>query len=526
MASNETRLPKRPVDMPATTALREALNNGVSTGNFVDTKFILYSHRDLSGNVCRPKALYANSHVLKTVPHFDDLLFGNFAESQSTDFKEAIDEKESAEDYGYLSDSDLEEDEIVSLFEPVVKPDVHPPDPFETPGEDDVFCEERQECVEKGKVVKIPDIAYVTFQAFLMYLYTNAIDFAPFGSQENRRSRCAEIVNPSHDEVPRPSPKSIYRLADKYDIPVLKTLALDRIRDELGECDIVEESFSIFASQYDEIRRLYVEQLAFTWMKDSTSGASRTSVDENIDSFVKGNLKHAAAAMAEFWEIANKDGEIKGRVATSKSNGEVVIMMSLSPGQGSLEMALIDSVRNGIFFDRKYWARHSKAGDLLKPVYLSSRVMGDEAQRMKELVKYVKGRNLLISDLEGEANVESDCEEDLPEAKGEAPNEERTRAVLAKGSFSAWRSLFFYLCTHEISFAPLKSQGIDSRLKYICEKTVADAPPPCSPKSIYVLASLLDIKPLRTSAFADFKCKLSVENVVDEVFSPVNATKK
>jgi len=49
----------------------------------------------------------------------------------------------------------------------------------------------------------------------MMYLYTDEIQFAPFGSQENRRSRSAEIVTASGDEVPRPSPKSIYRLADK-----------------------------------------------------------------------------------------------------------------------------------------------------------------------------------------------------------------------------------------------------------------------------------------------------------------------
>jgi hypothetical protein len=58
--------------MAATTALREALNEGISSGNFVDTKIILYSYRDSSGRVCRPKALYANSHVLKTVPYFND----------------------------------------------------------------------------------------------------------------------------------------------------------------------------------------------------------------------------------------------------------------------------------------------------------------------------------------------------------------------------------------------------------------------------------------------------------------------
>ena len=35
----------------------------------------------------------------------------------------------------------------------------------------------------------------------------------------------------------------------QYDVPALKTLALNRIRSELGNCDIVEEAFSKFASQ-------------------------------------------------------------------------------------------------------------------------------------------------------------------------------------------------------------------------------------------------------------------------------------
>ena len=48
-----------------------------------------------------------------------------------------------------------------------------------------------------------------------MYLYTGAIEFAPFGSDENRKSRKTEFVDLSDDKIPRPSPKSIYRLADK-----------------------------------------------------------------------------------------------------------------------------------------------------------------------------------------------------------------------------------------------------------------------------------------------------------------------
>ena len=128
------------------------------------------------------------------------------------------------------------------------------------------------------------------------------------------------------------------------------------------------------------------------------------------------------------------------------------------------------------------------------------------------MVKYSKGRHAPINDLEGDINVESDCEGDSTAAGDETlKNEtnEASRAVLTTGSFSAyvhlsprphakrndecpsWKSLFFYRCTDVISFAPLKSQRTDSRLNHIREKTAPGAPPPCSPKSIHVLASLV-----------------------------------
>ena len=91
------------------------------------------------------------------------MLFGNFSESQSKDFKEAVDEDDSANDYGYLSDSDLEdeEDEKPSL-KYINKPKINSFDPFPNPGEDKIICEKTEEHVGKGKVVKIPDMAFVT----------------------------------------------------------------------------------------------------------------------------------------------------------------------------------------------------------------------------------------------------------------------------------------------------------------------------------------------------------------------------
>ena len=57
------------------------------------------------------------------------------------------------------------------------------------------------------------------------------------------------------------------------------------------------------------------------------------------------------------------------------------------------------------------------------------------------MIKYVKGRNVPITDLEGGVNVDSDCEDDSTGVGGgttnEEQNEEETRAVLTAGSFSA-----------------------------------------------------------------------------------------
>lgn len=129
------------------------------------------------------------------------------------------------------------------------------------------------------------------------------------------------------------------------------------------------------------------------------------------------------------------------------------------------------------------------------------------------MVKYLTCQNLACH-LDTDINLESDCDGDSLGIKDESSDakdetEQETRAVLTVGSFSAyvhrlfstcpegnlaflsWKSLFFYRCTDEISFAPLKSQGVGDRLNFVRERTVAAAPPPCSPKSIYTLASLV-----------------------------------
>lgn len=55
----------------------------------------------------------------------------------------------------------------------------------------------------------------------------------------------------------------------------------------------------------------------------------------------------------------------------------------------------------------------------------------------------------------------------------------------------SWKSLFFYLCTNHIWFAPLRSQGADARAEHIQRQmeTMREKITPCSPKAIYSLAA-------------------------------------
>ncbi|KAF9643565.1 hypothetical protein BDM02DRAFT_3132344 [Thelephora ganbajun] len=276
------------------------------------------------------------------------------------------------------------------------------------------------------------------------------------------RSRNAEIVTPSDGKIPRPSPKSTYRLADKYSIPALKTPALNHIR-------------------------------------------TCASVNKKIDNFVEGDLEHAAEMLPALWEIANKDGNITGPSKTT-------------PAMSVFRFCLNPQVMRECLF---YMIRPHKSRAPPTGAY-------NKAKQLNELVKYLKGRNPLTHNLEGDVNVENDCEGDSPGVKNETPKakkEDRTRAVLVAGSFSV-RDL-------------VRSAQIARR--YIRENTVAVAPPPCSPKSICILANLVRLisigclgndvnasnrarnpAPLRQCLW-DIENEMSLDNVVDKVLSRITA---
>ena len=62
--------------------------------------------------------------------------------------------------------------------------------------------------------------------------------------------------------------------------------------------------------RYDEVRNLYIEQLAFRLVDYSTASTTRSMVKTKIASFVEGNLGHASEVLCALLEIGAGDGEI------------------------------------------------------------------------------------------------------------------------------------------------------------------------------------------------------------------------
>lgn len=105
-----------------------------------------------------------------------------------------------------------------------------------------------------------------------------------------------------------------------------------------------------------------------------------------IDAHFRGELEHTADTLSLLWQTANQVG---GNTTTSDSKPSVRLLL-IYPGVGAnsdfrqpkhisspvgwnnLQTAMMKSIREGVFFDRKYWARHSRNGNGLKAVYVSS----------------------------------------------------------------------------------------------------------------------------------------------------------
>ena len=84
--------------------------------------------------------------------------------------------------------------------------------------------------------------------------------------------------------------------------------------------------------RYDEIRSLYIDQLAYAATEDSTMAMTRASVNEKVDSFAEGDLEHATEGLSALWEIAIKGGDINPPANTTSAVSLVSVLSRVSCG--------------------------------------------------------------------------------------------------------------------------------------------------------------------------------------------------
>ncbi|GLB39078.1 hypothetical protein LshimejAT787_0602400 [Lyophyllum shimeji] len=233
------------ISEPPTRKLQEALCNSLAGDAFGDAKSCLFARRVGKGHVTRPQVIFANKSLLQghSAP-LDKLL-------------DAVENIVTVRDLAYVSRGDMYEyDSDSDLESEPEEGDGDPNDHNDCAIGAAVTIQGKEKAAhgitelgENERVIFIRDAAFKTWKSLVFYLYTGEVNF--------RRSS-SDVPQPGLEpNTPAPcSPKSIYRLAIKFDLPELKLLALNAIARDLSEGNIVNELFSRFTSMYAEVQKL------------------------------------------------------------------------------------------------------------------------------------------------------------------------------------------------------------------------------------------------------------------------------
>ncbi|KAK4700287.1 hypothetical protein P7C70_g5962, partial [Phenoliferia sp. Uapishka_3] len=117
-------------------------------------------------------------------------------------------------------------------------------------------------CAGSHHEVEIMESSFITYKAVLCWLYTGFIDFAPLSSTFSnniRRAKALFTMTQRDLALPTPaSPKSIYRLSHLLELPKLQELALQAIKSQLTDDNVLEELFSETSGTFDEVMELSI----------------------------------------------------------------------------------------------------------------------------------------------------------------------------------------------------------------------------------------------------------------------------
>ncbi|GBE81450.1 predicted protein [Sparassis crispa] len=281
----------------ALTRTEEALKASLSSPAFLDVKFFAFSRKYVTADgtvrVDKPQPILAISSVLKKIEDLDKLLSSGFSESNSrVDLNSGYPGNETpyCDEYDYDSDSDLDyEEDVIDIVEE------SPADIHEAQGQP-----AQPSAQGNCRQIIIKDAAFHTWRAFIFYLYTGKIKFMQLKSRdEEARNVELALYLSDPNSVPPCSPKSMYRLADKYGLAELQTRAFAAIKERLSTANIVKEVFSKFTSRYDKIQELEIDFLCTHY----TNPEVANTLKQIADGVVQGEFPHAGEVLRTLFEL-------------------------------------------------------------------------------------------------------------------------------------------------------------------------------------------------------------------------------
>ncbi|KAH8101857.1 hypothetical protein BXZ70DRAFT_81018 [Cristinia sonorae] len=265
-SSPPSTTPTIPSHIAQSNLMQTAVKMSLTSGTFIDTKLYAFSRRTSTGRVDTPVPIFANSSILRAAsPYFEALLTRGFEENRLVNIDDGFpaDRPSVNDSYDYDSDSDLEDDDDLDATTEVASLGLNsdvgdasqsPPDTVDGSSS----SEKKGKSVTRdpfefkagrlGRVIHMPDTAQTTLKAFIFFLYTGQVAFKPLKSSPKTESAsAASEVSPQAFSC---SPKSLYRLADRYSHQGLKERCMAEIQRQLNVQNIMREMFSNFTSRY------------------------------------------------------------------------------------------------------------------------------------------------------------------------------------------------------------------------------------------------------------------------------------
>ncbi|EKM54427.1 uncharacterized protein PHACADRAFT_185353 [Phanerochaete carnosa HHB-10118-sp] len=136
----------------------------------------------------------------------------------------------------------------------------------------------------------IPESAYRTWQALLLFLYNDFLEFAPLRSQGGRRTSFTNGVSCS--------PKSMYRLATKLGLEKLRELSFGALEMALSKENVVEELFSDFTWRYPDVLRMETE----VFHRYASEPSVQSALQEKFQDIAYGQMPHSSVVLSSLFQ--------------------------------------------------------------------------------------------------------------------------------------------------------------------------------------------------------------------------------